>query len=665
MKQFYKLLFIILVFANPVSGYSQTKGTSPDPGETIAKTFIRSTCDSVYLWTENNVQYTESGVYTFNDTINDSTVVEKTLTLTMLQTTYGDTTAEACDSFDWYERTNLTQSGDYVRTFTNSAGCDSVVTLHLTIHHSTHNSDSVVACGNYEWHGMTYDSSGTYLYTYQDGDNCQNVDTLHLTILTPMNRDTAVTVCESYDWNGNTYTHSGIFTFSHFDDHGCWQVDTLHLTVNPITYGDTIVVSCDSFRWHDSTYFVTPLIAPTYTIENGNQYGCDSIVTLHLVVNKPVHTSITIEECESYSWHDSIYTVSSIVTYEHPDDNGCIQVDTLHLTIHHPAHMDTTVTECEQFTWPANGCTYTSSGDYTYAHIDTNGCTQVDTLHLTVITPVHTDTAVYVCDRYTWVDSQTYVTSGTYTYAHPDFYGCTQVDTLHLTIYPLPTPVIFGDNEICVGETSTLAAVGGNSYLWSTNETDSVIIVNVGGYYQVTVTNEYGCSATAEFAVDIMSSPLEKKNIVIKRHNNTPYMLIYPDPGLQYQWYKNNSLIEGENKQYYYPKGGLEDSACYKVAVYPANPDSCGIVTDSVCIVSSSAQLRILPNPNNGQFRLHLPDGAVSVQILNANGQVVMARKTDGDELLEMNTSLANGLYFVKTFLKDGSYNTEKLIINR
>ena len=220
MKQFYKLLFIILVFANPVSGYSQTKGTSPDPGETIATTFIRSTCDSVYLWTENNVQYTESGVYTFNDSINDSTVVEKTLTLTMLQTTYGDTTAEACDSFDWYERTNLTQSGDYVRTFTNSAGCDSVVTLHLTIHHSTHNSDSVVACGNYEWHGMTYDSSGTYLYTYQDGDNCQNVDTLHLTILTPMNRDTAVTVCESYDWNGNTYTHSGIFTFSHFDDHG-------------------------------------------------------------------------------------------------------------------------------------------------------------------------------------------------------------------------------------------------------------------------------------------------------------------------------------------------------------------------------------------------------------------------------------------------------------
>ena len=68
---------------------------------------------------------------------------------------------------------------------------------------------------------------------------------------------------------------------------------------------------------------------------------------------------------------------------------------------------------------------------------------------------------------------------------------------------------------------------------------------------------------------------------------------------------------------------------------------------------------------NNGQFRLMLPEGTVNVHILNVNGQVVMARKVDGDELLEMNTGLANGLYFVKSVREDGSFNTEKLIINR
>ncbi len=147
-------------------------------------------------------------------------------------------------------------------------------------------------------------------------------------------------------------------------------------------------------------------------------------------------------------------------------------------------------------------------------------------------------------------------------------------------------------------------------------------------------------------------------------------MLIYPQAGFLYQWYECQrdeawEPIDTATKQYYAPKGGLQPGVRYKVRT-AHSLSSCGAFTNEWSYESSKTeQLRILPNPNNGQFRLHLPDGAVSVQILNANGQVVMARKTDGDELLEMNTSLANGLYFVKTFLKDGSYNTEKLIINR
>ena len=66
-----------------------------------------------------------------------------------------------------------------------------------------------------------------------------------------------------------------------------------------------------------------------------------------------------------------------------------------------------------------------------------------------------------------------------------------------------------------------------------------------------------------------------------------------------------------------------------------------------------------------GQFRLMLPEGTVNVQILNANGQVVMSRKVDGDNMLDMSMALANGLYFVKSFRHDGSFDTEKLIINR
>ena len=146
-----------------------------------------------------------------------------------------------------------------------------------------------------------------------------------------------------------------------------------------------------------------------------------------------------MSECSSYTWNGQTYTTSGDYTYSHLDANGCTQVDTLHLTIFTPAHSAITVTECGDYTW--NGQTYTASGDYTYSHVDANGCTQVDTLHLTIHNPVHTAITVEECDSYTWTDgnNQNYTTSGTYTYEHQDANGCTQVDTLHLTIHQSAT----------------------------------------------------------------------------------------------------------------------------------------------------------------------------------------------------------------------------------
>ena len=145
-------------------------------------------------------------------------------------------------------------------------------------------------------------------------------------------------------------------------------------------------------------------------------------------------------------------------------------------------------------------------------------------------------------------------------------------------------------------------------------------------------------------------------------------MLIYPKDSLFYQWYKDEEPIPGANGQYYVLDTDTNaQNGCYKVLVTPQTPGACGSFTDTCCVnnPTSHAKTLILPNPNDGQFRLMIPEGTVNVQILDVNGQVVMARKVDGDEMLEMNTGLANGLYFVKTFRTDGSFNTEKLVINR
>ena len=55
-----------------------------------------------------------------------------TLQLTINQPSSGSASASACASYTW-NGTTYTQSGTYVKTLTNAAGCDSIATLVLTI----------------------------------------------------------------------------------------------------------------------------------------------------------------------------------------------------------------------------------------------------------------------------------------------------------------------------------------------------------------------------------------------------------------------------------------------------------------------------------------------------------------------------------------------------
>ena len=128
-----------------------------------------SACYVPYEW--HGVEYFVPGeYYSRNDTL-------------FLEVLYGDTTAIACDSFDWYEYLGITASGDYIHVFTSATACDSVVTLHLTVNHGTHNVYDTTVCESYEWHGVTYTNSDTYTYEYTNATGCVSVDTLHLTII--------------------------------------------------------------------------------------------------------------------------------------------------------------------------------------------------------------------------------------------------------------------------------------------------------------------------------------------------------------------------------------------------------------------------------------------------------------------------------------------------
>lgn len=97
----------------------------------------------------------------------------------------------------------------------------------------------------------------------------------------------------------------------------------------------------------------------------------------------------------------------------------------------------------------------------------------------------------------------------TYTVTVTNITGCTATSNRTITVNALPTPTVTGTNTICSGQSTTLTAAGGTSYLWSTAATTAAITVSptTTTTYTVTVTAANGCTATGTRTVTVNPKP--------------------------------------------------------------------------------------------------------------------------------------------------------------
>lgn len=196
---------------------------------TIYDTLHITSCDN-YIWHSTN--YNTSGEYMrralsdipgYNDTVT-------TLILTINSSSASDTTAAACDSFEWYDSV-YSSSATLTHTATNEYDCDSVVTLHLTVNHSNTTVETITACDSLEWNGATYRNEGLYEFDTVNAAGCDSVVTLNLTLNQSTSDTLTVTASESYEWNGRTIGSSGVYYDTLQTAMGCDSVIVLNLTL--------------------------------------------------------------------------------------------------------------------------------------------------------------------------------------------------------------------------------------------------------------------------------------------------------------------------------------------------------------------------------------------------------------------------------------------------
>ncbi|UTW63153.1 choice-of-anchor D domain-containing protein [bacterium SCSIO 12741] len=354
-------------------------------------------CDT-YTWSQNNMTYTASGAYkdTVMNSVNCDSII--TLNLTINKSTSSSLAVTACDTYTWAQNSmTYTASGAYKDTVMNSVNCDSIITLNLTINKSTSSSLAVTACDTYTWvqNSMTYTASGSYNDTIMNAANCDSIITLNLTINKSTASSVSVTTCDSYTWaqNNMTYTVSGNYSDTVVNANKCDSIITLNLTINPSVGSSVSVSSCEEYTWAQTGMTYTS--SGSYTDTLSTSLGCDSVLTLNLTILKKSLATVKDTSCLSYIWalNGQTYTQSGTYIDTVMNQAGCDSIVTLELIID---TVNVTVTQNDlsleaqlsgaSYQWMtcgagfnpiagATGQSYTviSNGDYA-VEITQNGC---------------------------------------------------------------------------------------------------------------------------------------------------------------------------------------------------------------------------------------------------------------------------------------------------
>jgi len=307
---------------------------------------------------------------------------------------------------------------------------------------------------------------------------------------------------ESYTWYGNVYNTTGTYYDTIPATIGCDTAAKLNLTILPlptITANASISTVCPgaptvlsanggvSYVWSTtqtgSSVTVNPTTATTYTVTGTDANGCENTTNVSISVHPtPTIQIIAVDNsiCEGTS---TTLTADGGVSYV----------------------WSTTQTGSSITVSPTTTTTYTVTGT------DANTCVNTATIAISVFPKYEFTDNHAICqgDVYSW-HGNNYSVAGTYYDSLQTINGCDSVYILHLTVNPLPNIAASTNlGIVCSGSPATLTANGGVSYVWSTTQTGSSIIVNptIATTYIVTGTDANGCENTASVSINVNQLP--------------------------------------------------------------------------------------------------------------------------------------------------------------
>ncbi|MDL2296379.1 gliding motility-associated C-terminal domain-containing protein [Bacteroidales bacterium OttesenSCG-928-B11] len=184
--------------------------------------------------------------------------------------------------------TAINSVGTYFHTLQSIHGCDSVIELSLAFSDLLTDTINAAICEGetYNLNGFNESQEGTYQQKTQTVDGCDSITTLFLSVNPSTSMVIHDTICEGeiYNFFGQNLRDEGVYSHSLSDQYGCDSIVELHLVAMPVFTTNIAASICE-----DASY----LFAGNELTEEGVYYnsllsshGCDSTIILTLSIEK-------------------------------------------------------------------------------------------------------------------------------------------------------------------------------------------------------------------------------------------------------------------------------------------------------------------------------------------------------------------------------------------
>ena len=331
------------------NGYYIPMDAADSTCPTLTRAFVQPTMTSRYVY-RLRFQNANGDWYDLADTITIG--VDTLYTLTIKDEGTNDVSEEAIcfgEAKNYMLTMNAlqdTQQMTWVVTRSNNGSSTAVPLsmLHLdTMRVSGGNRQMPFSINTSEIYGGTSPTSAdtitvTCMVNFTNG--CANYCQLKLTVLPSTVDDTVADVCDSLIWHGTTYRNSTVAT--HTAGGGCGVI-RLTLTVRHST--DTTIVR--DVVENNLPYIIDTLTLThdtTFIMHSVNKVGCDSTITVTVIVHRNQDTTISSTACEGelpLTWNgidfylSEVDTTTGIITHTAllATQGGADSVVTMHLLV--------------------------------------------------------------------------------------------------------------------------------------------------------------------------------------------------------------------------------------------------------------------------------------------------------------------------------------------